>query len=210
MQTIAQNRSRRTVQFERRPSQRYARRQSHILKERQKPIVEPVPIKASPSTSPIVKETKAKETRNDVDADLLLPDERRSGASSPAVNGPGSASPPETPRSRSTPSLIQVEVEPPPSPREDPLDSLIKSIEKETMFGTEGTETDNGIQQLTEPDLNVVPNNQTKYVSLPKTLPPDQLKCNIWKARIDEELRKVPRGIDSYVVKLKRYWKNEN
>lgn len=35
-QTTQQNRARRTVQFERRPSQRYARRQSHVLRERQR------------------------------------------------------------------------------------------------------------------------------------------------------------------------------
>uniref|UniRef100_A0A182YGK0 Uncharacterized protein n=1 Tax=Anopheles stephensi TaxID=30069 RepID=A0A182YGK0_ANOST len=35
-QTTQQNRARRTVQFERRPSQRFARRQSHVLRERQK------------------------------------------------------------------------------------------------------------------------------------------------------------------------------
>ncbi|EEB14590.1 Radixin, putative [Pediculus humanus corporis] len=35
-QTTQQNRARRTVQFERKPSQRYARRQSHILREKQK------------------------------------------------------------------------------------------------------------------------------------------------------------------------------
>lgn len=35
-QTTQQNRARRTVQFERRPSQRFARRQSHVLRERQR------------------------------------------------------------------------------------------------------------------------------------------------------------------------------
>ncbi|XP_043276591.1 band 4.1-like protein 5 isoform X2 [Venturia canescens] len=35
-QTTQLNRARRTVQFERRPSQRYARRQSHVLRERQR------------------------------------------------------------------------------------------------------------------------------------------------------------------------------
>ncbi|CAG9785118.1 unnamed protein product [Diatraea saccharalis] len=35
-QTTQQNRARRTVQFERRPSQRFARRQSHVLREREK------------------------------------------------------------------------------------------------------------------------------------------------------------------------------
>ncbi|XP_052867702.1 uncharacterized protein LOC128273715 isoform X1 [Anopheles cruzii] len=37
-QTTQQNRARRTVQFERRPSQRFARRQSHVLRERQKQL----------------------------------------------------------------------------------------------------------------------------------------------------------------------------
>lgn len=35
-QTTLQQRARRTVQFERRPSQRFARRQSHVLRERQR------------------------------------------------------------------------------------------------------------------------------------------------------------------------------
>ncbi|KAL0267686.1 UNVERIFIED_CONTAM: hypothetical protein PYX00_009879 [Menopon gallinae] len=35
-QTTQQNRARRSVQFERKPSQRYARRQSHVLREKQK------------------------------------------------------------------------------------------------------------------------------------------------------------------------------
>lgn len=35
-QTSHQNRARRTVQFERRPSQRFARRQSHVMRERQR------------------------------------------------------------------------------------------------------------------------------------------------------------------------------
>lgn len=37
-QTNHQNRARRTVQFERRPSQRFARRQSHVLRDRQRQI----------------------------------------------------------------------------------------------------------------------------------------------------------------------------
>lgn len=39
-QTTQLNRARRTVQFERRPSQRYARRQSHVLRERQRQQVD--------------------------------------------------------------------------------------------------------------------------------------------------------------------------
>ncbi|XP_050682241.1 band 4.1-like protein 5 [Leptidea sinapis] len=60
-QTTQQNRARRTVQFERRPSQRFARRQSHVLREREKQTTTPkveaaTPVEANepvPSTSAI-------------------------------------------------------------------------------------------------------------------------------------------------------------
>lgn len=53
-QTTQQNRARRTVQFERRPSQRFAKRQSHVLRERQKdrqPVENRTDETATPSTS---------------------------------------------------------------------------------------------------------------------------------------------------------------
>lgn len=60
-QTSHQNRARRTVQFERRPSQRFARRQSHVLRERQKQV--------QPHT-----------------ADVQSEDTHASGSSTPSVN----------------------------------------------------------------------------------------------------------------------------
>ncbi|CAH2107412.1 unnamed protein product [Euphydryas editha] len=53
-QTTQQNRARRTVQFERRPSQRFARRQSHVLREREKQnttVKHETPTQSEPSTS---------------------------------------------------------------------------------------------------------------------------------------------------------------
>ncbi|KAI5631959.1 FERM central domain-containing protein [Phthorimaea operculella] len=51
-QTTQQNRARRTVQFERRPSQRFARRQSHVLREREKQnVTAKVEATASPEAS---------------------------------------------------------------------------------------------------------------------------------------------------------------
>lgn len=61
-QTSHQNRARRTVQFERRPSQRFARRQSHVLRERQKQIQLPA-------------ETQSEDTQTSA-----------SGTSTPSVN----------------------------------------------------------------------------------------------------------------------------
>lgn len=49
-QTNHQNRARRTVQFERRPSQRFARRQSHVLRERQKQMQQPAASSAAASS----------------------------------------------------------------------------------------------------------------------------------------------------------------
>lgn len=63
VQATQQNRPRRTVQFERRPSQRFARRQSHVLRERQRnvavavevaEVATEVPIAATPTPSLLV------------------------------------------------------------------------------------------------------------------------------------------------------------
>ncbi|KAG8226827.1 hypothetical protein J437_LFUL007100, partial [Ladona fulva] len=56
-QTTQTNRARRTVQFERRPSQRYARRQSHVLRERQRQVVQP-PAVATTVTPPSPEEDR--------------------------------------------------------------------------------------------------------------------------------------------------------
>lgn len=193
IQTLAQNRSRRTVQFERRPSQRYARRQSHILRERQRPFgqssqkesdAKPVESTEATKPQPTVSEP---ETVLSQEPRVLHP---RSGASTPINNkGIKAGSPPVTPTSRSTPSPSSAspphdESSTPPPPEDDPLDNLIKSIAKETG-GFNASET------VVDADVNVIPNNQTKYYSLPKPLPPDKVKCNIWKAKqLEEELKK--------------------
>lgn len=180
VQTIVQNRSRRTVQFERRPSQRYARRQSHILRERQRD--------REPDARKSIKQAKER------DADVILNEEPkalkpRSQASSPN-DGRMSLSPPVTPTSRSTPSPTSTSRldTSTPSPSEDPLDNLIKSIAKEN--GTHAADVHSQPSSL-EVDVNVVPNNQSKYVSLPRPIPPDKLKCNILKAKVEEDLKKT-------------------
>uniref|UniRef100_A0A2A4IWX1 Moesin/ezrin/radixin homolog 1 n=1 Tax=Heliothis virescens TaxID=7102 RepID=A0A2A4IWX1_HELVI len=64
-QTTQQNRARRTVQFERRPSQRFARRQSHVLREREKQSV------VKPETTP---PEAANEPSTSSDTAVLVPD----------------------------------------------------------------------------------------------------------------------------------------
>ncbi|RVE46310.1 hypothetical protein evm_009029 [Chilo suppressalis] len=67
-QTTQQNRARRTVQFERRPSQRFARRQSHVLREREKQNTSVKPeAAASPEVAPEIPSTTS-------EIALLVPD----------------------------------------------------------------------------------------------------------------------------------------
>lgn len=67
-QTTQQNRARRTVQFERRPSQRFARRQSHVLREREKQN------SVSKPEAQTTSETAAEVPSTSSDAALLVPD----------------------------------------------------------------------------------------------------------------------------------------
>jgi len=110
--------------------------------------------------------------------------------SSPVRDGRTSLSPPVTPTSRSTPSPTSTSrVESTTSsPSEDPLDNLIKSIAKET--GALHSADVHSQPSSLEVDVNVIPNNQSKYVSLPRPIPPDKLKCNILKAKVEEDLKK--------------------
>lgn len=41
-----------------------------------------------------------------------------------------------------------------------------------------------------KPDINSFKNNQVKFAGGAATIPPDQMKCNIFKAKIEEELKK--------------------
>lgn len=41
-----------------------------------------------------------------------------------------------------------------------------------------------------KPDINSFKNNQVKFAGGAITIPPDQMKCNIFKAKIEEELKK--------------------
>lgn len=69
-QTTQTNRARRSVQFERRPSQRYARRQSHVMRERQRNVVANV----TPAPTPVVTTVEEAKTATPVPpetADLL-------------------------------------------------------------------------------------------------------------------------------------------
>jgi hypothetical protein len=44
-------------------------------------------------------------------------------------------------------------------------------------------------------DVNTYKNNQVKFSAGAGTIPPDQIKCNILKAKRDEEMKKANEGM---------------
>lgn len=235
-QTTQQNRARRTVQFERRPSQRYARRQSHVLRERQKNSAAataassqasedtgsgsseiPQSVSVSPTTTSEPTETSSNSSKQTVhpadDAgggDLSKPP-------TPSTSSANSAySPAASTVSSGVDTLKRNKSATPVIPAEEHLDSLLKILVKEPLGNlntdeslNDASSTRGASSKTDELDavvgptsllVTVVPNNQnTKYTggsTGARPLLPDQLKCNILKAKVEEELKKTPLSSD--------------
>jgi len=240
-QTTQQNRARRTVQFERRPSQRYARRQSHVLRERQKGSAAAAAAASSSSQASADTGSGSSEIPQSVSASPTTtaePTETSSNSSKQTVHpvedaGGGGLSKPPTPSTVSSSansayspaaSTVSSGVETlkknksatPVIPAEEHLDSLLKSLVKEPLSNlntdeslNDASSTRGASSKTDELDavvgptsllVTVVPNNQnTKYTggsTGARPLPPDQLKCNILKAKVEEELKKTPLSSD--------------
>lgn len=190
-QTTQLNRARRTVQFERRPSQRYARRQSHVLRERQRQQVEQT--QSSPPPGELysvrgvlfdVKECTLDEkefTSNFVN--IFLAEEE------PLQRQPSRCS------TKSSDSSVQGTSSP-------LVDSLLKSLAKDqqplearnqttvasTEKESEPIKTSLTVESMVN-QVQLVPNNQVGGTSSlpPRTpIPPESLKCNILKATLEQ------------------------
>ncbi|CAL7934826.1 unnamed protein product [Xylocopa violacea] len=161
-QTTQLNRARRTVQFERRPSQRYARRQSHVLRERQRQQVE----QPQPSAPAATNEEESLQ-RQPSECSTKSSDSSVHGTSSPLVD-----------------SLLKslAKDQQPLEPRNQ---TTIANTEKES----EPVKTSLIIDNLAN-QTSLVPNNQVGGTSSlpPRTpIPPESLKCNILKAKSLEQ-----------------------
>lgn len=205
-QTTQQNRARRTVQFERRPSQRYARRQSHVLRERQR---------HNGASNDSAK-------KSDGQASSVSTGSCRSNSSlisQPPASVPVavtvSSPPPEVEdvvetasltgtlkRNKTTTTTTGV--------AEERLDTLLKSLAKESnntkleekndsssplsSINSKTDEVDVELESTTT-TRSPIPNNRSLQSGGglgPRPIPPDQLKCNILKAKVEEEMRKSP------------------
>ncbi|XP_054715650.1 band 4.1-like protein 5 isoform X2 [Uloborus diversus] len=227
-----QNRARRTVQFDRRPSQRYSRRPTHDRRrdrERDREITDEL--------------AEARRNEDRALSALPLSPVTSAGASTTVVAKTAPAA------VASADTLTEVTVSPQPSTSsdvskpfialpngsvketaEDRLDNLIKSLSKNKP-SIESTEVNNELTSLTikkkdvdsvdsaevdevsllkknvEPipsttlslgvsgmnkDTNTLKNNQMKISGGAKPIPADQMKCNILKAKMEEENKKLP------------------
>ncbi|CAG9861121.1 unnamed protein product [Phyllotreta striolata] len=244
-QSTYQNRARRTVQLERKPSQRYGRRQSHVLREREREKEkEQVSSNSSEKSTATPTEPLYYTVKDDVTKSLTptpstpTPTGPESigllshssfgkasvghnsfGKSSIGHNSFGKASVNSYGRASvggascnspvlstgskngtlqrnksATPSQVP-SVSPTPSNADSQLDFLFKSLAKESLSGinrddkrNENTESESENDGSAKPLPNEIPNNITKFVGVAKPLPPGQIKCNILKAKAEEEL----------------------
>ncbi|ERL87812.1 hypothetical protein D910_05201 [Dendroctonus ponderosae] len=237
-QSTYQNRARRTVQLERKPSQR---RQSHVLRERQKQqtaqtgessdgpsgkqIIQPSSSRCSERSSrsnatdePIYCQVKDDLTKSLTPtpstptrpSSLGLTGQSSFGkgsagqnsfgkssiacglANSPALSHSSSKSS-TLKRNKSTTPTSNPPISPTSSNADSQLDFLLKSLAKESMTGVardelrnklEETESSSGSKSLPAE----IPNN-TKNTGCAKPLPPQSIKCNILKAKMEEEIQ---------------------
>lgn len=208
---VAGGRARRMASFVRTPSQRYARRQSHVLREKKKSddgSKTAVSAESDSKSLPPPSTTSATAGANiDTHAPISKPavvDRKRDSAPSPTLVLNLSASPSATPRSGIKPSASitpRSHVSSNPSPRNatmdttvTPRDSLsttrsICTTEAESRLdallnGSGGSGKATGGEQKT----SIVPNNQMPTVPA-RPLPADSYKNNLFKAKAEEDSR---------------------
>ncbi|XP_050316156.1 band 4.1-like protein 5 [Anthonomus grandis grandis] len=243
-QSTYQNRARRTVQLERKPSQRYGRRQSHVLRERQKQqsaqqgnepemastSKPPEPTQTSSSrcsqrssrSNATVDEPIYYQVKDDVTKSLTptpsTPTRPSSlglngqnsfgkgsigqgsfgkssvcGAYSPALSTSSSIHKNDTLKRTKSPS-IPSPISPVSSNADSQLDFLLKSLAKESL-NVARDESRNKLEESENSSSGSkslpaeIPNNIAKIIGSAKPLPPGQMKCNILKAKMEEELQ---------------------
>ncbi|XP_037919246.1 band 4.1-like protein 5 isoform X2 [Hermetia illucens] len=226
-QTTQQSRARRTVQFERRPSQRFAGRQSHVIRERQKQMNNN---QNESTTATVTTPTSAPETSEATS----LPEASFSSSVSQSpsiqtvIQNPGVSSDSEGVTSLSnggmatSTSLSRVSTKSTSSTEDSGYSKIgsfgkagvivnnVKPVEETNPFKTTSTHGSFGkasissafrltINKTSDMESNTEslkrlsstekPNNQTKLANVGGTpLSPSQIKHNILKARVEEEM----------------------
>lgn len=221
-QSTHQSRPRRVVQLERRPSQRYSRRQSHVLRERLREqqnsgtvqitetsqevpkIVDCIQPSSSRCSERSTKSNATVATENEPYYCKVSDDNTKS--LTPTVNSYSpvlsmSSSKNGTLKRNRPTSASSPPVSPTSSNADSQLDVLLKSLAKETFSGIQrdearnvATSEVNKIDDCDDSALKLspdIPNNINKYAAGTggaKPIPLNEMKCNILKAKAEEEL----------------------
>lgn len=205
--------ARRTVSFERRPSQRYERRRSHVLREKRRDEDKKKTGDAGGAEDTAKADTTEKQTTV-LSKPSVITDIGRERAPSPALvlalpGSPGMSprSVPDKPgsardaRSRPEQSLTARSAVSQPSGRakspesgtgEDRLDTLLKSLQKGDREAARPPAREvtspSHADQISKILTSSLPNNQAPVLPA-KPLPADSYKNNLLKAKHDEESR---------------------
>ncbi len=212
---VAGGRARRTVSFVRTPSQRYARRQSHVLREKKRSedgSGKTTAVSADSDSKSLPPPSTTSSTAGasiDTHAPLSKPavvDTKRDSAPSPTLVLNLSASPSATPRSGIKPSASitpRSHVSSNPSPRNATMDTTVTprdslSTTRSTICTTEaesrldallnGSGGSGGKATGGEDKTSIVPNNQMP-TGPARPLPADSYKNNLLKAKAEEDSR---------------------
>ncbi|XP_024874258.1 band 4.1-like protein 5 isoform X2 [Temnothorax curvispinosus] len=157
-QTTQLNRARRTVQFERRPSQRYARRQSHVLRERQRQVEQPQP-SPPPADEPLQRQPSRCSTKSSDSSSAQ-------GTSSPLMD-----------------SLLKSLAK-----DQQPLEARNQATTSSSEKESEPMKTSLTVETIANQVQLVPNNQVGGTSSLPPRtpIPPESLKCNILKATLEQ------------------------
>ncbi|KAK3108887.1 hypothetical protein FSP39_017973, partial [Pinctada imbricata] len=207
-QAASISRARRSVKFERRGSQRYSRRATFEKREREE---------AMKREADRRKRREEEKQRNEIETKATVspgtkpttPDTPTPPPKPTAVNGTvttgatgGSSAvdrldtlikgDPDKPSSRSTPQSPTPSSSKSVKAPEPPQVSLKEASEiaQAKLKGLDETRPVYNTVPRNKPDVNSLQNNQVKYVGEKTSIPASQLKCNILKAQLEEELKK--------------------
>ncbi|XP_071108657.1 band 4.1-like protein 4B isoform X3 [Haliotis cracherodii] len=213
-QTATVSRARRSVRFERKPSHRYSRRATFERAEREEKMKlaqERADRKKAAQQSREAIRADKKETTIDepkVTTAVLSP----AAAAAPTVtvdvaDGPANTSALDrldtlikgTAADTSMNSLNRKPKSPRPSTSSSAGNNVsIQEASEFAMARMKVLDDTAPVVHKPKPDVNTFKNNQVKFAgSSTATIPPDQMKCNIFKARMEEDLKK-----DNEVVAL--------
>nr|AUG84436.1 Yurt [Platynereis dumerilii] len=219
-QTASMNRARRSVRFERRASQRYSRRPTFErqdttrsvkvtdIRESQRPQPRARPRISSSSrtlSKPVATPAAAPQKTVIDDRVPVMPIETPvDGPASPAPASPSPASAMERLDNliKGTPPASHINQRPPSQSSEasslprsstssQPQDVSLRDASEAAQAKLKGLDEKKPVQaKKVQKDVNTFINNQLKFVNTATTIPPEQMKCNILKAKAEENYRK--------------------